>query len=28
LVGKIQESYGVSKDEVEKQISDWQKQLK
>lgn len=25
LVGKIQEVYGISKDEVEKQLSDWQK---
>lgn len=24
LVGKIQEAYGVSKDEAEKQISEWQ----
>ena len=28
LSGKIQETYGVSKDEVEKQISEWQKLLK
>jgi len=28
LAGKIQEAYGVSKDEAEKQISDWQKLLK
>lgn len=28
LVGRIQETYGVSKDEVEKQISEWQKRLK
>jgi uncharacterized protein YjbJ (UPF0337 family) len=28
LAGKIQESDGVSKDEVEKQISEWQKHLK
>ena len=24
LIGKIQESYGISKDEVEKQLNDWQ----
>jgi uncharacterized protein YjbJ (UPF0337 family) len=28
LVGKIQESYGISKDETEKQLADWQKKLK
>mgnify|MGYP003551664119 CR=1 FL=1 len=28
LAGKIQETYGVSKDEVEKQISEWEKLLK
>jgi uncharacterized protein YjbJ (UPF0337 family) len=28
LAGKIQEAYGISKDEVEKQISKWQKLLK
>ena len=28
LAGKIQETYGVSKDEVEKQISHWEKRLK
>jgi len=28
LAGKIQETYGVSKDEVEKQIAEWQKLLK
>lgn len=27
LAGKIQETYGISKDEVEKQLSHWQKQL-
>ena len=24
LVGKIQESYGIGKDEAEKQLSDWE----
>ena len=28
LVGKIQETYGVSRDEVEKQIWEWQKRFK
>ena len=28
LACKIQETYGVSKDEVEKQISEWEKRLK
>lgn len=28
LAGKIQEAYGVTKDEVEKQFSEWQKHLK
>ena len=28
LAGKIQEAYGVSKKEVEKQLSEWQKHLK
>ena len=28
LAGKIQETYGVSKEEVENQISDWEKRLK
>jgi uncharacterized protein YjbJ (UPF0337 family) len=28
LAGKIQESYGISKDEAEKQISEWEKLLK
>ena len=28
LAGKIQETYGVSKDEAAKQISEWQKLLK
>jgi len=28
LLGKIQESYGISKDEAEKQISDWQARQK
>ena len=28
LAGKIQEAYGISKDEVEKQIVDWQKLMK
>jgi uncharacterized protein YjbJ (UPF0337 family) len=25
LAGKIQETYGISKDEAERQINDWQK---
>ena len=28
LAGKIQETYGISKDEVEKQLSEWQNRLK
>lgn len=28
LSGKIQEAYGISKDEVDKQISEWQKRHK
>lgn len=28
LSGKLQKSYGVSKDEAEKQISDWESQQK
>ena len=28
LAGKIQETYGISKDETEKQIADWQKDVK
>lgn len=28
LAGKIQEAYGISKDETEKQLADWQKRLK
>ena len=28
LLGRIQELYGISKDETEKQLSDWQKQIK
>jgi uncharacterized protein YjbJ (UPF0337 family) len=28
LAGKIQESYGLSKDETEKQLADWQKKIK
>ncbi|OGA35271.1 MAG: general stress protein CsbD [Betaproteobacteria bacterium RIFCSPLOWO2_12_FULL_64_23] len=28
LVGKIQETYGISKDETEKQLVDWQKRMK
>jgi len=28
LVGKIQETYGLSKDETEKQLTDWQKRMK
>jgi len=27
LAGKIQEAYGISKDEVEKQLVAWQRQL-
>jgi uncharacterized protein YjbJ (UPF0337 family) len=28
LVGKIQETYGISKDETEKQLAAWQKRMK
>jgi uncharacterized protein YjbJ (UPF0337 family) len=28
LVGKIQETYGISKDETEKQLTEWQKRMK
>ncbi len=28
LVGKIQEMYGIGKEETEKQLSDWQKKQK
>jgi uncharacterized protein YjbJ (UPF0337 family) len=28
LAGRIQESYGISKDETEKQLTDWQKRMK
>ena len=28
LSGKIQEAYGISKDETEKQVSDWQARQK
>jgi uncharacterized protein YjbJ (UPF0337 family) len=28
LIGRIQEAYGLSKDAVEKQISEWQGKLK
>ena len=28
LAGKIQEAYGIGKDEVERQISDWQKSVR
>jgi uncharacterized protein YjbJ (UPF0337 family) len=28
LLGKIQETYGFSKDETEKQLTDWQKRMK
>jgi uncharacterized protein YjbJ (UPF0337 family) len=28
LAGKIQESYGITKDAAEKQLADWQKSLK
>jgi len=28
LAGKIQETYGISKDEAEKQLADWQKRMK
>ena len=27
LAGKIQETYGISKDETEKQLTDWQKRM-
>jgi len=28
LAGKIQESYGISKDEAEKQLAEWQMRMK
>jgi uncharacterized protein YjbJ (UPF0337 family) len=28
LAGKIQEAYGVSKEDADKQLADWQKKLK
>ena len=28
LAGKIQETYGLSKEEAEKQLADWQKRMK
>ena len=28
LVGRIQESYGITKDETEKQLDAWQKRMK
>jgi uncharacterized protein YjbJ (UPF0337 family) len=28
LAGRIQESYGISKDEAEKQLAEWQDQMK
>jgi uncharacterized protein YjbJ (UPF0337 family) len=28
IAGKIQERYGISKDEMEKQFNDWQKRMK
>jgi hypothetical protein len=28
LAGKIQETYGISKDETEKQLTEWQKRQK
>ena len=28
LAGKIQETYGIAKDETEKQLADWQKRMK
>ena len=28
LVGKIQETYGISRDETEKQLVDWQTRMK
>jgi uncharacterized protein YjbJ (UPF0337 family) len=28
LAGKIQETYGISRDETEKQLSDWQQRVK
>jgi uncharacterized protein YjbJ (UPF0337 family) len=28
LAGKIQERYGISKDEMEKQLADWQNRMK
>lgn len=27
LLGKIQETYGLSRDETEKQVTDWQKRV-
>jgi uncharacterized protein YjbJ (UPF0337 family) len=27
LLGKIQEAYGISKDETEKQLAEWQKRM-
>lgn len=27
LVGKIQENYGIAKDEAEKQVKDWEKRM-
>jgi len=28
LAGKVQESYGITRDETEKQLADWQKRMK
>lgn len=28
LAGRIQESYGITKDEAEKQLADWQSRMK
>jgi len=28
IAGKIQESYGITKDDAEVQINDWQKRMK
>jgi uncharacterized protein YjbJ (UPF0337 family) len=28
LVGRIQESYGITKDETEKQLAEWQTRMK
>ena len=28
LVGKIQATYGIAKDETEKQLTDWQRRMK